>query len=837
MTAILFVLSGLLLPWFSDGKHSYTLIQFAVSVQKAGGIGAFSRKEAGGDVLGVANLSLSYWSTILIVTIAVFLILRGIWILRGRTGRGFGAVATVLSFLYLCCFMIFGYYSYGLGLLLGMLVMLVDAVLGKFLDERQMLRQERLRTEDRERQVLEEKRAREAFPGHYGREFYRVILKNFRANLRDYLMFLAGASLTMLVLQIVWSMEARNGGVSLSATNALQLEIGTNLRQMLPVVMLLAVLLLSMIINSYVKTRMNNYSVYVALGIRGKTLIQIVALEYGVCILSAMLIGEIIGLLVYRGGTPSTLAILCYLGAVLLATLINYHLFEFKNIMRYNRSWANEKVHFGGTWTLISFGAFIMAFGVWRFAHRGGSENIFNFGILMLGFALLLYGWKAAMLRKRMGKLELNSEGVLAILPWRNRFQTNYLFRMLLVTLGVFLFGAFLPRLAMDKVPGEPNPGYDYVAMSYETDRQDVEMLREQAHAKVTEVPMVRVTTPLGANIGWVSADYGELLSPQGQHIGISESGYRKLCHMAGLEPEKLHLSADGQKVHVVIQQDASTPSHNLEWYLGGGGNMIRVGQPLATYNQVLASSTFRRHLATYERRVLTGILRGGTAENIVVFSDEYFQKVYRLPRVARDPEASVPPAEAKEGPSQLLLIRLGTDGRKNIEADFAKTKSILQRISDRHPADQEYDRSFLDYYKLSDTSSDNGKTEIFRHRMNQMVAAGLLLMTLFSFCIRLSLGRDEQQRQYRLLSTLGMDEKAQRRLYMKEIRGVIYGSLGGSLLLALPFDLLLPYLRMVQGEQLRIYSQNLWILNLGAAVLLAFTMELLGHHYRRSNR
>lgn len=837
LTGVLFLVNGWVNPWFSDGKNTYTLLHFVRSVREAGGIIAFSGKSVtDGDTLMTANLTMSYYSLGLIGILVVVILVRTLWILTGHKGRILSALGLALAFLYVCVFMIFGYYSYGSGLLIGMLLMMLDGMLGKYLDERQALRTESARVQAKAKAEKEERKRREGFPGRYSREFYRVIFKNFRANLRDFLMFLGGATLSMMMLHIIWGMEKSSGGIRLIGASALQQEIGTNMRQMLPLVLMLAVLMLSMIINSYLKTRMKNYGIYTALGIRNKTLMQIVGLEYGVCILLALVTGSALGMLVMfrydgSGFEIHVEGVLCYLGAILLSTLINYHLFEFKNVMRYSRSAANEGVFFGGSGILMTVGVILVLFGIGWFSKRGNSESLLSFGILMLGAAIGLYGILARWLKRQQQKLRTNPEKVLEVLPWRNRFQTNFLFLMLLIALETLLFGMCVPKLAMDRVSEEPSSPYDYVAMTYETDQSAVKELSAMNDTELVEVPMLRATTPLGANISWLKQDYRTVLWPQGQHVAISESGYRKLCQSAGLRPEKLSLSKDGSRVHIVIQQDVAMPAHSLEWYSGGGGNLFRIGQPLLSYDPNMLAHTYVRHEATYERRILTGSLQGGIQENLVVLSDAYFRQLYRMPRVQRDLSTTSPPSEAKEGPSRLVLIQL-KEG-----ADSQRVEKILNRVESHHASDQQYDESIQSYYKISNCERDDWKSQAFRHRMNQIIGVGLFLMVLFSFCIKMSLGREEQQAQYQLLDTLGMNEREQKRLFDREMRQYILGSTGVSVLLALPFTGLLPHLRMVSGVQMGEYWQSLGILLGCSAVGLCVALEILSKYFRRVNR
>lgn len=467
MTAVLFLADVVFAPWLRDGNRSFSVRLFIQDVKAAGGIEKFALTEAGkGSTVGIANLTMSYWCIYLIIALGAVLLLRAVWLLAGRKGRVLSGASYALGLLYLCAFMVFNYYGYSGGMIVGMLLVFLDAMVGKYLDERQALREAEAALRAKEQAEKEEKKRREAFPGRYGSEFYRVIFKNFRANIRDFLLFLTGAVLTMTVLLVIWGMEQGCGGIRLLGASALQQQIASSLKQLLPVFMLLAVLMLSLIISGYLRTRMKNYSMYIALGIRNKTLIRIIGLEYGTCILTALAGGILLGLgtLKIIGVTMSgkllrilPAAMLCYLLVVLISTLVNYHIFEFKNVLRYNRSAANEPVPRYGAGVMMGIGLFVMLGSVGLFARRGSGEDLYILAGLIAGFGLFLYGAATRLLKKRVARLQVAETGLLTLLPWRNRFRTNVRFLFLLTALQILLFGIFLPRLAAQGIPPEKN--------------------------------------------------------------------------------------------------------------------------------------------------------------------------------------------------------------------------------------------------------------------------------------------------------------------------------------------------------------------------------------------
>ena len=60
----------------------------------------------------------------------------------------------------------------------------------------------------------------------------------------------------------------------------------------------------------------------------------------------------------------------------------------------------------------------------------------------------------------------------------------------------------------------------------------------------------------------------------------------------------------------------------------------MRIGQPLQYYQFVSRERLYPpRKVAGTEREVLTGVFQGGREENLVVFSNDYFEN-YRLQKV-----------------------------------------------------------------------------------------------------------------------------------------------------------------------------------------------------------
>ena len=132
LTAVLFLADVVLAPWLREGNRSFSVRVFIQSVKAAGGIEKFALTEAGtGNTEGIANLTMSYWCIYLIIVLGAVLLLRAAWLLAGRKERFLSGAAYALGFLYLCAFMAFNYYGYSGGMIVGMLLVFLDAMLGK----------------------------------------------------------------------------------------------------------------------------------------------------------------------------------------------------------------------------------------------------------------------------------------------------------------------------------------------------------------------------------------------------------------------------------------------------------------------------------------------------------------------------------------------------------------------------------------------------------------------------------------------------------------------------------------------------------------------------------
>ena len=191
---------------------------------------------------------------------------------------------------------------------------------------------------------------------------------------------------------------------------------------------------------------------------------------------------------------------------------------------------------------------------------------------------------------------------------WYHQFQHHINLTYVNSAFLIFIVSFFMVGL-LDNIPFEEEEHYPYdvVWLANQEDTGYLDQLAEKYGVEIESYPCIRVTT-----------------ADEAEQTGIPVSVYEKLTG------EELEL--EGEDVFVVHQRERSERdrlgidfgSSNPRLYLGKAradlwlGTTKRAGRELET----------RYHSAGMEDRVITGVFRDGIKENIVVFSDEFFEKV-----------------------------------------------------------------------------------------------------------------------------------------------------------------------------------------------------------------
>ncbi len=462
---------------------------------------------------------------------------------------------------------------------------------------------------------------------------------------------------------------------------------------------MISVLILALALKPYVRGRKRDYLLMYTLGIPKGVLNLWILKEYvkiqTLGVISGYLLGSIwYGVIqaffrkwypAYAGdGIPSLstylITLVCVVVLLVYSTFINYEIYTETELG--NQGKAIEKDRFRGAGKspyAILTGLLLLTIACFGYQWRTVRESAYFLMVAVTGMILAAFGGASVYLAKR----QKNPVRYFGKLPAFYSFYAHYKkYRrqgMALFALHFFFF-AFLLIRGMSLFPLKEIGGqfpYDYVLLG--DAKETMRDLADRYGLKGTEVPMVRLTVPsVNENNGGSRMD----ISFQGQQIGLSEETYRELTGKS--------LGLSGKEIAIFFQQGKGEVAHPLDFTTLYGSPRIRVGTP-RHYLWYERDKEFDRsyQLVSEMRQQILGPLAEGRQEQILIFSDTYFQKVY---------------AEGKF-PCYLGMYRL-TD-----RTDRKELKRILKTYQETYQDYSSYDSSIRAVYEKQELTE---KTESF---------------------------------------------------------------------------------------------------------------------------
>ena len=308
---------------------------------------------------------------------------------------------------------------------------------------------------------------------------------------------------------------------------------------------------------------------------------------------------------------------------------------------------------------------------------------------------------------------------------------------------------------------------YDFVCMATEADETFWKQLQEKYDVKFQEYPMVRVTNVDNSE---KLDDARVVIMPQGQHIGISETTYKELNKALGKKSEKMNLSADGKEIYIIYQQDKSTKAHPLDYLNSRKEPYLHIGQPIESYGFLDREKIYPTRTVKGEKTdILTGAFRQGSEENLVVFSDEYFEKVQddwkKYNWITGDP---VEDGEAEEGvtihhwPTKLVLLNV-----KN--ADYQKIEKELQAFRKVHKEDERFDKDVLSCYSKRTTMEQIESERFMTTVVDIFIMGAFLLGSVLVIYLKYESEMTDKKKRNHFLTCIGMSSKEREKLIRTE--------------------------------------------------------------------
>lgn len=774
------------LPWVIRDGRNYTIYEFIMAVN-GGEMEQFAAANPG----FYPTYGLTYFSLISIV----FCVIRVVMLLFNKKKRMIDNIMFFSQVIFFIGYVIFQGYNSGIGLLLVMALIFTDFLVVLYCEQSYEIHMRYFQMKKREREEKAERKRRLYFPGQYPKEFGRVIRENFVSKWKNYVLFIMTGVLSSTFLTVVIGMNFMLGGVHTTE----DLVLGTGMQKILisavGLILFTTVFLTSFVFSYYIKSRISDYKMFSVMGIRSRTLSIIMAAEYAGSLIAALLMGMIAGsgvLVVIRhimmrkfgtnaaisGFTPAIYlcAVIGYVVILAFATAINHESY----IMMRDAFTGTEYVdkqkvprRFLIFWILVGLN--------WlRESIVGYSEiSLWNAVVFLTGACLVIIMGRALWM-----KWEENSpryyKHVLEKIPFYYRFKKSSRYLILLTVIHFCVLGIYLVELGSNliAVPEENLVPYDFVLMAHKEDDAALEKIETDYQAEVNQYPMYRVTAAQGSAFGFMA--FMVQYNPPGQYIGISETTYTQLCRERGITLEK-PLGLGEKEIHVVIQQDSSFKLRPLDIGSKFETPTLAIGNPGNSFEYETWD------VKSHEIAILTGMLQRGAQENLVVFSDKYFEEAY---------------AKIEGQANNLCLVNVPKENYKAVDA-------VMSELREEHKQDENYDYDIRVYYgkqeMVNDIISERYTKEVLYAFVLFMLAASAWFLTYIKF----SFDAEEMRQRYRFLEDMGMHEKEKLRTIRKEMwpfaRIPLLVSASGAVI----FTILLFRVRMYQPEQILHYIKT----------------------------
>ena len=641
--------------------------------------------------------------------------------------------------------------------------------------------------QEKERAFKRERKKRLYFPGKYSNLYYRMLWKNLKFRKRDWMLLdLAGVVATSAlfvglgIYQIFSGSYGENHGL-------LGPGLAETMKDFLVIMTLIMLFMLTSVLIFYRRKRMTDTGLYRLLGIRSRSLRNAWIGELLICFVTSVVVGLLIGSVclyllqvalqsgVQTLGKLGNVGVSAYLGTILLMILISLFAFGFSHEVQSMKGSADLRGQAAGSERVpgryrilvTALVAIPAIYAVIRYGQRRSAESIVVLSIFLLCIFGIMY---------QMGGVYLDDEKrhknhYLKRLPFFHmisyRYQTTIRYLTLFVVIHVCVLFFFTMKFVSNQIATnvEELYPYDYVYLANSGDDEIFQELEEKCGAEIKKFPMVRATTM--DNTERLERP-GEIPAQQGQNIGVSESTYRELKKLAGESyKEDLGLDVDGKKLYIVYQQDQGVKAKPIDWYMMEKLPYVHIGQPLLAYNALQYQKYYpQREIAGEERSSLIGVFRQGKYENLIVFSDAYFDEVkdnwktedaYTGEKIVpENADNGADDINIKEGPTQLVLVNIPDLSEENLK----NADAVMKEFQKKHAYDESFDPMVKSVYDKASSVHQRELERLMEEIVSAFVILVLSLIGMLMLHMKVEMELPEMEARYQFMIRIGMRKK-----------------------------------------------------------------------------
>lgn len=798
-SVVIYVLinGGFWYPWMLVGDKRYSLASFVLKM-KRDGIGSLTAQAdlapdpayAGGVRV---NLALFLLVAVLSVFYLVTVIIRKDW----NVNLGVLLLSVALAYTALTPYMLVDFCSNFTEAVLYIWYFLilssVEFIGRKIIENWDVTVQEKNTYEEKERRRKAERKERLAFPGKYSRLFWQAIWKNFRQNIKDYSVLLLCNALVFAFVLSGFGLQKLTAAGDMSMKLGYPSGAGKILLRSILELGVVGLFMLVLLLLYYLRKRIPEYGVFMTLGIRKNTMYLTMALELGLGTALSLILGGVAGFCIVtgfqknlsgiEGGFLSPLLLLKAVGVMAVLYLVTFFVTHdlfvgFRMGSSTELQMIKERMPKRFNPAFMAAGAVLLVLMLFWYRQNGNFENIWLLGGCFLGTYLILrFGSSWYILRGRRKADWLTK--LLRQQPFyhKSRSAVWYIFGLCVLQvciLGVFSVQLFSVSLVKDRDKLFP---YDLVLIAnaeFEEDEALLEKLRGMEGLQVADYPIFRVSgTDATERVEGSSA-----VPVRSQNLGISESTYHDLKRAIDpdYEEKPLGLDKEGGTVYIVHQQTKGTKAQPVDYKSLRSKPYLYTGPVCVDVDEYSQRSSFSaRKIIGEELASLIGVCCQGERENLVVFSDAYFDQgkdIWKVTNpyngdVLREEELADYAELLWQGPTKLITVNAGG---KVPEALMPELEAFRQR----HKRDEEYDAKVKSYYLKPDLMLQTDTELNMQETMGKLLICIFFLAEVLLLGIKMMTEKRMNVKRAEFLNCMGMRKKERKGLLRWEM-GIYY--------------------------------------------------------------
>lgn len=739
-----------------------------------------------------------------------------------------------------------------------------------FIKKLALLQEEWRRAGKAEKDRKEERQERLKFEGKYTSQMYKVVLKNFIKNWKDYILMLISSIVVFVCLAVGYGVQQiLNVGYEKQGPGIFNSLGAIMTKAYFPIGLLCVFVMIHLIVYD-LKCRAKNYGIFLALGMRRKNLYQYIVIEYLSIVIVSFVVGGICGsvilyyivlnwgimegvkLGVFSMIFSPCLAALGTLTVIMIVSLmISYDILgDFKVGESVDQRLVGERLPNKFRKVLICIGLVLIAYAAFQYGRRINYENIYLLIALFIGiFIVLRYAIADILIQEKKQRNKIQKVLPHNQLFHKSRTSSVYMGVMLIVLFGVFYYFSY--QLVSTKFSNtETNLfPYDAVCLADDTDNALFEKLVQEYEVEILEVPALRVSaydsTKGNAEI-------------QGQHIGIAESTYHKLKSEVDKTYEKkpLGLKSD-EDIYIVYQQDKSIEAHPIGYFTPKSKPLLHIGIPCSGVDVYSKQEGYYEHYNVKGEEIgsLVGAFSRGERENIIVFSDEYFEKAKDFWKDCNvisgikieEPQMAIPGVTTFQGITKLVLLQIPERNMSIVEEllnDFSQKHLEEERLLfDNYPGPLKgiYDSAVSYCYLKKQEEGNLVREHIMTITVDTIVIVIMSLMAVLFILVKMLTEFDANRKRAQFLCCMGMERKE--RIKLVKLESYLYFyllPLLGAVVLSVIYTVMIWNARMYTKADIQFFMLELlplWTISIvGISLIIMVIVNIYAYKAEKVN-